>query len=58
MDFEMAAGFAAVIACLLAIAILVFAGRNIVEKTHLKTPRNQSADDRGGDKTSERSQAR
>ncbi len=34
MDMELAAGFAAVIASLLAIAFLVFASHHLLEKTH------------------------
>ena len=34
MDVEMAAGFAAVAASLLAIALLVLASRKIIEKVH------------------------
>jgi len=34
MDAEMAAGFAVVVACLLAILILVFASRGQIEKKH------------------------
>jgi hypothetical protein len=49
MDAVMAAGFAVVIVCLSAIALLVFASRGIIERTHRKNlaGQHQENGDRG-----------
>jgi hypothetical protein len=58
MDVEMAAGFAVVIVCLLAILILVFAGRGIIEKTYRKTSHTQPKAGRGSEENRNRGDAR
>ncbi len=45
MDVELAAGFAAVITSLLAIALLVLASHKIIEKTHRKSLGSQQKAD-------------
>jgi len=54
----MAAGFAVVTVCLLAIVILVFAGRGIIEKTYRKTFHTQPKAGRGSEKNGNRGDAR
>jgi len=50
MDAELAAGFAAVLASLIAIAIMVFASRRIIENIHRKNlASRQDAGPDGGD---------
>jgi len=58
MDVEMAAGFAVVTVCLLAIVILVFAGRGIIERTYRKTFHTQPKTGRGSEKNGNRGDAR
>jgi hypothetical protein len=49
MEAEMALGFAAVAACLLVIAILVFASRGVIEKVHRESFRSQAEADPSGE---------
>jgi hypothetical protein len=58
MDVEMAAGFAVVTICLLAIVILVFAGRGVIEKTYRKTFHTQPKAGRGSEENGNRGDAR
>ena len=58
MDGEIAAGFAVVTICLLAIVILVFAGRGIIEKTYRKTFHTQPKAGRDSEQNGNRGDAR
>ena len=58
MDAELAAGFAAVIASLLAIALLVLAGRKIIEKTHQKNLAAHQGADPGSEDNGNRGDTR
>ena len=58
MDVELAAGFAAVIVSLLAIAFLVFASHKIIEKTHRKNLSALQGTDPGGEDNGNRGDAR
>jgi len=58
MDVELAAGFAAVIVSLLAIAFLVFAGHKIVERTYRQSLAAQQGADPGGEDNGNRGDAR
>jgi hypothetical protein len=57
MDALMAAGFAAVIACLLAITILVFASRGIIERTHRKNLAGQKQEEHVAEEKRDRGDA-
>jgi hypothetical protein len=47
MELEMAAGFAAVLASLIAIALLVLVSRRIIEKSHRRSLAAEENADRG-----------
>jgi hypothetical protein len=58
MNVEMAAGFVVVIACLLATAILVYASRRIIEKSHRKSLRAPPEAGQGGEENQDLGDAR
>jgi hypothetical protein len=58
MDAEMAAGFAAVLASLLAIALLVLFSRRIIEKTYRKSLAARQGADPGSENFENRGQPR
>ena len=58
MDAEMAAGFVVVVACLLAILILVFASRGQIEKIHRQGSHQRPKTGRGGEKNGHRGDPR
>ena len=58
MTVEMAAGFAAVIACLLAITILVFTSRGVIEKIHRESFHTQAEAEPGSDDNGNRGDSR
>jgi hypothetical protein len=58
MDAGMAAGFAVVIASLLAIALLVLFSRRIIEKTHRKSLADRQGADPGSEDHGNRAEPR
>ena len=58
MDWQMALGFAAVIASLLAIALLVIASHKIIEKIHRKSFATQQGAAPGSEDNGNRGDAR